>query len=48
MPRLGISYATSSRSMTGGETGGSDMTKVMFALFGVGTLALVLLAWIAR
>lgn len=34
--------------MTDGETGGSDMAKVMLALFGAGTLALVLLAWIAR
>jgi hypothetical protein len=34
--------------MIRGETGGIDMAKVMLALFGVGTLALVLLAWIAQ
>lgn len=34
--------------MTRDETGGIDMAKVMFALFGAGTLALVLLAWIAK
>ena len=30
------------------QTGSIDMTKVMFALVGAGTLALALLAWIAR
>jgi hypothetical protein len=34
--------------MIRGETGGIDMAKVMFALFGLGTLALVILAWIAK